>query len=222
MAKCLTKWHGPETTQDPKAREGTHELDFLPELRVLSSSAGRKKCCDTDSTIDRAHSRDKLQTMARVLIVAYGNPMRCDDGLAWHTAAALQDRFSSAQVEIVRTHQLAPELAETVSRCEAVIFVDAGAGNGPPGEIRCAQVSLPDAQPRFSHQLCPDAVVALARQLFGATPRAHWITLTGDCFDHGELLSPAVAAALPALLARIEALVQQFLAVEAPPDSNKV
>jgi len=159
--------------------------------------------------------------MPRVLIVAYGNPTRCDDGLAWRAAAALEDKFSSSQVEIVRTHQLAPELAETVSRCEAVIFVDAGAGNGPPGEIRCAQVSLPEAQPRFSHQLSPDAVVALARQLFGATPSAHSVTLTGDCFDHGELLSPTVAAALPALVAQIEALIQQFLAREAPPDSNK-
>jgi hydrogenase maturation protease len=192
------------------------------KLRVLSGSAGQKKCCEADSTVDGTHSRDKLRTMSHVLIVAYGNPMRCDDGLAWRAATALEGKFFSSQVEIVRSHQLAPELAETVSRCEAVIFVDAApAGNGLPGEIRCAQVSLPEAPPRFSHQLSPDAVVALARQLFGARPEAFSVTLTGHCFDHGESLSPVVTAALPALVARIEALIQQFLALEAPSGSNK-
>jgi hydrogenase maturation protease len=155
--------------------------------------------------------------MPRVLIIAYGNPMRSDDGVAWRAAAALEGKFSNPDLEIVRAHQLTPELAEAVSRCGAVIFVDA-AGNGPPGEIRSAQINLPQTQPRFSHQLSPDAVVALTHQLFCATPSAFSVTLTGACFDHGESLSPAVAAALPALVARIEALIQQFLLLKAPPD----
>jgi hydrogenase maturation protease len=155
--------------------------------------------------------------MPRVLIIAYGNPMRSDDGVAWHAAAALEKKFSTPDVEIARIHQLAPELAETVSRCETVIFVDA-AGNGPPGEIRSAQINLPQTQPRFSHQLSPEAVVALAHQLFGAEPCAFSITLTGACFDHGEHLSAAVEAALPALVASIEALIQQFLLLKAPSD----
>ena len=170
----------------------------------------------------RTRSRAKLHTVPRVLIVAYGNPLRCDDGLAGRAAAALEDKFSSSDLEIVRTHQLAPELAETVSRCEAVIFVDAAAaGSAPPGEIRSTQIRLPAATPRFTHQLSPGAIVALARQLFGATPSAFSVSLTGDCFDHGESLSPAVEAALPALVARIEALIQQLLALEASPESNK-
>ena len=145
--------------------------------------------------------------------------MRCDDGLAWRAAAALECKFSSSDIEIVRVHQLAPELAETVSRCEAVIFVDAAAaGNASPGEICSAQINLPQTQARFSHQLSPGAIVALAHQLFGAAPRAFSVTLTGNCFDHGESLSPAVAAALPALVARIEALIQQFLFLKARPD----
>lgn len=158
--------------------------------------------------------------MPRVLIVAYGNPMRSDDGVAWRAADALEKKFSNSQLAIVRTHQLAPELAETVSRCEAVIFVDA-ADTGSPGEIRCTQIGSPKVPPRFSHQLSPDAIVALAQQLFGARPAARSVTLTGECFDHGESLSPSVAAALPALVERIEALIQQFLALEPPSDANK-
>lgn len=155
--------------------------------------------------------------MPRVLIVAYGNPLRSDDGVAWHAAVALEKKSSASNVEIVRAHQLAPELAETISRCEAVIFVDA-ARNGPPGQISSTQIRPPQATPGFSHQLSPAAVVALAHQLFGATPHAFSVTLAGADFDHGESLSPAVEAALPALVARIEALIQQFLSLEAPPD----
>lgn len=155
--------------------------------------------------------------MPCVLIIAYGNPIRSDDSVAWRAAAALEKKFSAPDVEIVRTHQLAPELAETVSHCETVIFVDA-AGSGPPGQISCAQVPPSQITPRFSHQLSPEAVVALAHQLFAAKPHAFSVTLTGACFDHGESLSPAVEAALPALVARIEALIQQFLPVKAPPD----
>ena len=159
--------------------------------------------------------------MPRILIVAYGNPMRCDDGLAWHAVDELEKKFSSPEVEVLRTHQLAPELAETVSSVEAVIFVDAAtAGNGQPGEVRSSPIDLPEGAPRFSHQLYPGSVIALARQLYAATPLAFSVTLTGACFDHGELLSPVVGAALPALVARIAALVEQLVA-PFPSDAHK-
>lgn len=143
--------------------------------------------------------------------------MRCDDGLAWHAADELE-KHSSAEVEIVRTHQLAPELAEAVSHCEAVIFIDAAADNAsnpPPGEVRCTQIAVDEGAARFSHQLSSVAIVELAHQLFHAGPSAFSVTLTGACFDHGESLSPVVTAALPSLVNRIEELVQQCLAMGA-------
>jgi hydrogenase maturation protease len=163
--------------------------------------------------------------MLRVLIVAYGNPMRCDDGLAWRAADALEKRFSTPGVEILRVHQLAPELAEDITRCDTVIFVDAASaesGNGNPGEVRCLEVGLSEGPPRFTHQLSPGAVITLARQLYGASPRAFAVTLTGQCFDHGESLSPVVAGAIPELVARIEALVEAAVSSESlPPASSE-
>ena len=151
--------------------------------------------------------------------------MRCDDGIAWRAAERLEAKFSGTNVEILRVHQLAPELAEDLTRCETVIFVDAASadgGNGNPGEVRWLEVGLPQGAPRFSHQLSPGAVITLARQLYGASPRALAVTLTGQCFDHGDSLSPMVEAALPALVARIEALVQAALSSESlPPASGK-
>ena len=150
--------------------------------------------------------------MPRVLIVAYGNPLRSDDGLAWHAADELEGKLAVSEVEILRVHQLAPELAETVSRCAAVIFVDAAsAEKGQPGEVRCEEIHEGVGEARFSHQLSPSAVITLAGKLYGARPHAFSVTLTGQSFDHGESLSPAVAAALPAYVARIESLVRQFL-----------
>jgi hydrogenase maturation protease len=158
--------------------------------------------------------------MPRVLIIAFGNPLRCDDSLAWHAADRLEGRFSGEDVEILRTHQLAPDLAETISHCGSVIFVDAASadvpGNGKPGEIRELQVNSSESKPRFSHQLSPSALISLARSLYGAQSTAVSVTLTGECFDHGESLSPVITAALPALVARIETLVQRLLSGEAP------
>lgn len=147
--------------------------------------------------------------MPRVLIVAYGNPLRSDDGVAWRAADALEGKLPDSEVEILEMHQLAPELAENLSRVEAVIFVDASE-KGEPGEIHCEELS-PTSEAPFAHQLSPGAVLLLARQVYGAGPRAFSLTLTGECFDHGEALSPAVVAALPGLVARIEGLGRQLL-----------
>jgi len=155
--------------------------------------------------------------MPRVLIIAYGNPMRSDDGVAWHAADKLERKFAgskiAAEVEILRCHQLAPELAEAVSQSEAVIFLDAASVGTArqPGELHCEEIVQSDARTSFTHQLSPCAVVALSQQLFGASPRAYAMTLTGECFDHGESLSPMVEAALPEWVARTEALVRQLL-----------
>lgn len=154
-----------------------------------------------------------LSTMPRILIIAYGNPMRSDDGLAWRAADALEKKLAGTDVEILRLHQLAPEHAETVSRSEAVIFVDAASPNetnGQPGKVHSSPIDTSAGPPRFSHQLSPAAVVGLARQLYGINPRAFTVTLTGQDFDHGEALSPVVAAALPALVAQIEELVHSL------------
>jgi hydrogenase maturation protease len=101
-------------------------------------------------------------------------------------------------------------LAETVRHCAAVIFVDAAEGSAP-GEVRSEELRDSAAKTRFSHQLSPQAVLALAKQLYDASPRAFYVTMTGQRFDHGDSLSPAVAAALPALAARIEATAKSFL-----------
>lgn len=151
--------------------------------------------------------------MIRILILAYGNPLRGDDGVAWRAAEELSVKFTAPELEIVCVHQLTPEMAEKVSWADAVIFLDASE-DGEPGEVRCKPLLEPFGDVRFSHQLSPVAILALSKQLYGASPLAYSVTLTGQCFDHGDTLSSAAAAALPLLIGRIQALVHQLLTAQ--------
>lgn len=154
--------------------------------------------------------------MPRIFIVAYGNPLRSDDGVAWRAADALEGKFAESAVEIVRLHQLGPELAETASHSECLIFIDAAsAPSSTPGEIHVEEIPPgpidPNAAPRFSHVLSPQALLSLAETLYSARGKAFLATITGASFEHGESLSPPVQAALPVLIDRIERIVQAFL-----------
>jgi len=152
--------------------------------------------------------------MPRILILAYGNPLRSDDGVAWRIANQL--RLTLPDVEIQSFHQLGPELAEAVTHFERVLFLDAASPREgvKPGQIRIEPV-LPDATAgdasRFSHVVTPNTVVTLAATLYGVDVQAQLVTITGENFEHGESLSSPVTAALPALVAEIERIVRGHL-----------
>jgi hydrogenase maturation protease len=148
--------------------------------------------------------------MPRVLIVAYGNTLRGDDGVGWIVADDLRRRLASPEVEVLQLLQLLPELAESVSHVDTVIFVDASC-EGEPGELRCRPVTPPPVKVQFTHQLSPAELLGLAGQLYGATPQAFCITLTGQNFGHNEELSPTAAAQLPQLAAAVKQLTRQIL-----------
>lgn len=148
--------------------------------------------------------------MLQILILAYGNPLRGDDGIAQLAAEQLSGKFDASKVEVLCTHQLTLEMAEKISWADAVIFLDASE-DGEPGEVRCNPLVEPCGEVQFSHQLSPVAVLALAKQLYGASPQAYCVTLTGECFDHGDTLSSVAAGALPRLVETVETLVQQML-----------
>jgi len=148
--------------------------------------------------------------MPRVLIVAYGNPLRGDDGVGWIVAEQLQRTLVPPEVEILKLQQLLPEIAEELTHASAVIFVDASC-DGVPGEIRRKPVTAPPGKVRFSHHLSSADVLELARQLYGAAPQAFCISLTGHNFGHNEELSPTATAQLPQLAAAVQELAKQIL-----------
>ncbi len=147
--------------------------------------------------------------MTRILIVGYGNPLRCDDGLGWRAAEALSQSLPFPEIEIVIRHQLTPELADNLRYADLIFFIDA-AQEGQPGELTCEPLTLQPGILR-SHQLSPKGLLALAQQLYGVTPRAFTVSLCGECFDHGATLSATVEASLPKLTALVENLIRQTI-----------
>jgi hydrogenase maturation protease len=149
-----------------------------------------------------------------VLVIACGNSLAGDDSLSWRAANELVKKFNPPEVEIFRCDHLAPELAEKLGRYEAVIFINAAANEagGVPAEVRVEEVAPEDtlgAAVRFSQQLSPATLLAVAELLYGAQPRALCATLTGETSASGESLSAAVERALPKLVTQVEELILQ-------------
>jgi hydrogenase maturation protease len=146
--------------------------------------------------------------MTRILIIGYGNPLRCDDGLAWHIADKLSQLTLPSDVEIITRHLLTPELAHAVSRAATVLFIDA-ARVGVPGEI----VSVPLEQEPFSsvftHEMSPAAILSVAKELYGRSAEAFAISVCGECFDHGEKVSAKVEESLPQVVALVSEFINQ-------------
>ena len=144
-----------------------------------------------------------------MLIIGYGNPLRGDDGVGWRVAEAARAALPEGAATVLTVHQLTPELAEPISRAGRVVFVDAAA-EGEPGTVNCFGLEdtgqRPVLQPIGSHLTTPDALLAMAGELFGRRPPATMVTIVGESFEVSEALTPLVEAAVPEAVARIVAL----------------
>jgi hydrogenase maturation protease len=154
-----------------------------------------------------------------IAVVAYGNPLRGDDGVAWRVAERLE--HAGDPVVPLTLQQLTPELALVLCQADGVVFVDADA-RGTPGAVRVAELRAEEggaAGARLGHDLTPEALLALARGLYGARPRAALVTISGERFEHGETLSPAVRRAVPRAMRAIRRLAREWL-LEALPEGT--
>ena len=144
--------------------------------------------------------------MAKALIIGYGNPLRGDDGLGWHAARLLETVAPAHDAEVLARHQLLPELAQPASEVETLILVDA-ASEGVPGRLEWRRV-MPQAGPAsFPHHLSPEALLGMAKELYGRCPQGYVVSVAGADFACGEELSPVVQAALPPLVELVEKLL---------------
>jgi hydrogenase maturation protease len=134
-----------------------------------------------------------------VLVIAWGNPLREDDAVAWHVLEGLRSlkpRPGLPALLLRHAHQLAPEMAECVSRAQGVVFIDARR-DGTPGGVRCEEVAPSAGSNPLAHSLSPQALLLYAEQLYGRAPRAVVLSVAGERFGMGESLSPVVRRAIP-------------------------
>jgi len=148
-----------------------------------------------------------------ILVVAWGNPLRGDDGVAWHVVETLRSarlRPDAPPLLLRHAHQLTPELAEPVSRAAGVVFIDACA-DGVPGEVRCTPLAPGGTDEPVTHTVAPQTILSYAERLYGRAPKAVLVTVCGDSFAHGESLSPAVLRAVPRAARRVRALARAWV-----------
>ena len=148
-----------------------------------------------------------------LLVIGFGNPGRLDDGLGPALAEAV-DKLGLPGVTAQADYQLTVEDAAEVARHEAVLFADADVAGPEPFWVRRIR---PAASPMSfsSHSVEPQAVLALAKQLFGAEPEAYLMGIRGYAFDQfGETLSEKAQQNLAAAAAYVEAAVRNGVVEE--------
>jgi len=139
----------------------------------------------------------------RWLVLGYGNELRRDDAvgpLVARAAAAWGDPLIDAR----DLHQLTPELAEPISRADAVIFVDAVLASADALATLVPLSARAEPQPD-GHLSSPGGLLALAERLYGRRPPAWLLNVPVSDLEFGETLSPLARRNVEAALARLRA-----------------
>ena len=118
----------------------------------------------------------------RVLVIGYGNPGRGDDGLGPALAAAIEE-LGRDGVTVDIDYQLTVDHAAPIAAHDLVIFADAMIGLPLPFRLDPVGTAAPSAL--GSHQVSPEAALALAGLLFGHAPPG-WILAIGGV-EFGEV-----------------------------------
>lgn len=148
-----------------------------------------------------------LALMRTILVIGFGNPGRCDDGLGPALADWLERRGIPG-VTVDSDYQLTVEDAHAVARQEVVVFADASVSGSEPFYFRRTR---PHGTPGFSsHSVEPGEVLALAETLFGARPEAYVLGIRGYAFNEfGEGLSERARGNLEAASEFMERVLRE-------------
>jgi hydrogenase maturation protease len=149
------------------------------------------------------------------LIIGYGNPSRRDDGVGWFVLEQLA-ALKLPGAELETTHQLEVEAAETISRYDAVIFVDAAIPEAPAA-IQRSEVTPNFRSHAVAHYLTPADVLSLCQTLYHREPKAVLYSIRGKDFNFGTTLTPEVERAARKVVKQIAASLNPPSAMEDRP-----
>lgn len=150
-----------------------------------------------DSTI-----RDVSIDGNTILIIAYGNRLRRDDGagLVFARRIASVWREKGIRLRLLERQQLTPELAWEMAQpaISAVLFMDTRQvqQSHKVSDLLIQKVRLDPVSPSLGHQLDPAALCLYAQHLYDQKPPAWLLTLPGWDFGHGEGVSARAAEAI--------------------------
>ncbi len=134
----------------------------------------------------------------KILVYAYGNPGRQDDGLGAALIKRLDQYLEASPANNIVTdtnYQLNIEDAATVAEASMVIFADASIEDIEAYSF--TEVKPNDARVEFSmHAVSPAFVIDLCRKIYGAAPPAYLLHIKGYEWDFREELTDAALANL--------------------------
>jgi hydrogenase maturation protease len=140
------------------------------------------------------------------LIIGCGSTLRGDDALGCHAVVRLRELVTGSAQTLI-CHQLTPELAEPISRARLVVLIDARENCGPGTLVVDNVVAATALSQALNHHFDLPHLLELAERLYGRRPPAFAVSIGGESWGFSESLSPAVEAAMPALISRVMELV---------------
>ena len=133
-----------------------------------------------------------------MLLIGFGNPGRRDDGLGPALAEAVE-KMNLPNLTVDADYQLNVEDAAVIAEHDVVVFADADAVGPEPYSFAAV---TPKATLSFSsHSVEPEAVMALAYELFKADTQGYILGIRGYEFDQfDETLTDKAAGNLAAAI----------------------
>lgn len=124
-----------------------------------------------------------------ILIIGYGNILRSDDGIGIDVAKQIAEK-RLAGVKVKTMQQLHVELLEEMISYEKTILIDAA---GQKEDVSLKKVHpVCEYGASSSHFLSPELLLEMARTVYGKDLELYLCSIKGECFDVGDIISPAV------------------------------
>jgi hydrogenase maturation protease len=161
-----------------------------------------------------------MVVQAGVTVVGAGNPLVGDDGVGEAVAARLAELSlpGGAHVRVAGGDPLV--VLEELEAGRKVLLVDAAQFDGEPGAVRFVRLDQPGwpepAATLSLHGFDLAAVFQLGRALHLPLRNAWVMAVRPDAVEEGEGLSPALARALPRLVAGAHRATLRMLSGLAP------
>ena len=148
----------------------------------------------------------------RILIYAYGNPGRQDDGLGNRFVEEMEKWINEIQIsniEFESNYQLNIEDAANISDKDIVIFVDASEENIE--DIDFSTVEPSEGKSEFTtHAASPSFVLALCIKLYNKHPKTFLLQIRGYEWDFKEGLSERAEKNLEKALEFLKGIIRNL------------
>jgi len=158
---------------------------------------------------------------ARAVVVGLGNPLLTDDAVGLRAAELLAARLAGTAVDVLQSSWGGMRFIDLLAGYDRAVIVDAIEWRrGPPGTIYRLTVdeAIPTTRAVSYHDLSLGSALALGRVLDIPLPTetVFFAVEAAETSVFAEQLTPAVEAALPELVRRVEAQLMQWKVLGVP------